>query len=271
MFLHGKAANNNMSGKVSNSEQSDEMIKSPVFRLRGIGKHWTGAPGFFLEIPDLTIHKGEKVALVGYSGCGKSTLLDMLAMILKPTEASCFEFCWQNGENGEHRSLDVMDAWQTNNLNTLAQLRMRHMGYVLQTGGLLPFLSVRDNIGISRIALGLPVGLAIEKIAAKLNIESLMDRLPRQLSVGERQRVAIARAMAHRPAVVIADEPTASLDPINAEKIMALFSRLADDFKVTLVVATHDWERVAENGFRQITFELKQTEPNGAVQVKTCA
>lgn len=259
-----------MSGNVSDGGRAVEKTPPPVFRLRGIGKHWTGAPGFVLAVPDLTIHKGEKVALVGYSGCGKSTLLDMLAMILKPTEASCFEFCWQDGENGAYRSLDVMAAWQTNQLSVLSQLRMRHMGYVLQTGGLLPFLSVRDNIGISRSGLGLPTGQAIEKVAAKLNIESHLERLPGQLSVGERQRVAIARAMAHQPAVVIADEPTASLDPINAEKIMALFSRLADDFQVTLVVATHDWERVAENGFRQITFELTQTGPDGAVQVKTC-
>jgi len=259
-----------MSGNVINGERLVEKIKTPVFRLRGIGKHWTGAPGFFIEVPDLTIHRGEKVALVGYSGCGKSTLLDMLAMILKPTEASCFEFFWEHDENGASRSVDVMAAWQTNNLNALSRLRMRHMGYVLQTGGLFPFLSVRDNIGISRKGLGLPTGRAVEKVAAKLNIESHLDRLPGQLSVGERQRVAIARAMAHQPAVVIADEPTASLDPINAEKIMALFSRLADDFQVTLVVATHDWERVAESGFRQITFDLKQTEPNGAVQVTAC-
>ena len=247
-----------------------ETIRTPVFRLRGIGRQWTGTPGFFLEVPDLTIRRGEKVALVGYSGCGKSTLLDMLAMILKPTEASCFEFCWETGKKGECRTADIMAAWRTHDLNTLSRLRMRHMGYVLQTGGLLPFLSVRENIGISRTGLGLPTGEAVASVAAKLSIESHLDRLPGQLSVGERQRVAIARAMAHQPDVVIADEPTASLDPINAEKIMALFSRLADAFQVTLVVATHDWERVAENGFRQVTFELKQAEPNGAVQVKTC-
>ena len=248
-----------------------EPIKSPVFRLSGVGRRWTGTPGFFLEVPDLTIRRGEKVALVGYSGCGKSTLLDMLAMILKPTEATCFEFCWTSGEKGAYRTVDIMAAWQGNDLNALARLRMRHMGYVLQTGGLLPFLSVRENIGISRTGLGIPTGDAVEEVAAKLNIESHLDRLPGQLSVGERQRVAIARAMAHQPAVVIADEPTASLDPINAEKIMSLFSRLADDFQVTLVVATHDWERVAESGFRQITFDLKQTEPSGAVGVTVCA
>ena len=260
-----------MSGNVSNDTRPKQETGTPVFRLRGIGKLWTGAPGFFLEVPELTIHRGEKVALVGYSGCGKSTLLDMLAMILKPTEAQRFEFFYEHEEAGAPRAMDVMAAWQTNNLDALSRVRMRHMGYVLQTGGLFPFLSVRDNIGINLKGLGLPTDRAVEKVAAKLNIESHLDRLPGQLSVGERQRVAIARAMAHQPAVVIADEPTASLDPINAEKIMALFSRLADDFQVTLLVATHDWERVAESGFRQITFDLKQTEPDGAVQVTACA
>lgn len=260
-----------MSGNLSNDASPIQETATPVFRLRGIGKHWTGAPGFFLEVPELTIHRGEKVALVGYSGCGKSTLLDMLAMILKPTEARCFEFFLEHDAAGAARAMDVMGAWQANNLDALSRVRMRHMGYVLQTGGLLPFLSVRDNIGLSRKGLGLPTGRAVEKVAAKLDIESHLDRLPGQLSVGERQRVAIARAMAHQPAVVIADEPTASLDPINAEKIMALFSRLADDFQVTLVVATHDWERVAESGFRKITFDLKQTDPDGAVQVTACA
>jgi putative ABC transport system ATP-binding protein len=245
--------------------------ETPVFRLKGISRHWQGAPGFNLQVPELAIDKGEKVALVGHSGCGKSTLLDMLAMILKPTEAHSFEFFSDQETGGRRRVMDVMGAWQANNQDALSRVRMRHMGYVLQTGGLFPFLSVRDNIGLNRKGLGLTISPSVEKVAAKLDIESHLDKLPGQLSVGERQRVAIARAMAHKPAVVIADEPTASLDPINAEKIMALFSNLADDFQVTLVVATHDWERVAEGGFRRITFDLKQTKPDGAVQVTACA
>jgi putative ABC transport system ATP-binding protein len=195
----------------------------------------------------------------------------MLAMILKPTKADCFEFFSDPANADSPEPMDVMGAWQAGDLDALSKLRMRHMGYVLQTGGLFPFLSVRDNIGLSCKGLGRPAHRTVERVAARLDIAAHLDRLPGQLSVGERQRVAIARAMAHRPSVVIADEPTASLDPINAEKIMALFSRLADDFQVTLVVATHDWERVAESGFRQITFDLEQTEPDGAVQVTVCA
>jgi putative ABC transport system ATP-binding protein len=214
-----------------------------------------------LTIPDLRICRGEKVALVGFSGCGKSTLLDLMAMVLRPDKAVEFSF-----RSGPEQRLNVIEAWERKDLDVLADTRMHHMGYVLQTGGLLPFLSVRDNIGISREGLGLPVKEAVEAVAGRLGIERHLDKFPAQLSVGERQRVAIARAMAHEPSVVIADEPTASLDPINAEEIMGLFSNLADEFQVTLVVGTHDWDRVEERGFRRVKFELEKDAADGTVR-----
>jgi putative ABC transport system ATP-binding protein len=201
------------------------------------------------------------VALVGFSGCGKSTLLDLMAMVLRPDRAVDFSF-----RPGQEETLNVMEAWDRKDLDVLADTRMHHMGYVLQTGGLLPFLSVRDNIGLSREGLGLPVKEAVEAVAGRLGIERHLDKFPAQLSVGERQRVAIARAMAHEPSVVIADEPTASLDPINAGEIMGLFSNLADEFQVTLVVGTHDWERVEERGFRRVKFELERDAADGTVK-----
>jgi putative ABC transport system ATP-binding protein len=140
------------------------------------------------------------------------------------------------------------------------------MGYVLQTGGLLPFLSVRDNIGLSRQGLGLSVQDSVEAVADKLGIGRHLDKYPAKLSVGERQRVAIARAMAHEPSVVIADEPTASLDPINAEEVMVLFTNLADEFQVTLILATHEWDWVEKWDFRRVQFNIKQDAANGAVR-----
>jgi len=231
-----------------------------VFRLKGISKQWSGGHGFQLSVPELAIRQGEKVALVGFSGCGKSTLLDLLAMVLRPERAQEFLFFTGQGEE-----LDVTEAWRRRNLNRLARARMLNMGYVLQTGGLFPFLTVRDNIGISRQVLGLPVSEAVETIATRLKIDRHLEKLPRQLSVGERQRVAIARAMVHDPSVVIADEPTTSLDPINAEEIMELFSAMADEYGVTLVVATHEWERVEQCGFRQVRFSLTQDKTDGTV------
>jgi len=112
---------------------------------------------------------------------------------------------------------------------------------------------------------------AVEAVADRLGIGRHLDKVPVQLSVGERQRVAIARAMAHEPSVVIADEPTASLDPINAEEIMGLFSNLVDEFNVTLVVGTHDWDRVEERGFRRVKFELEKDAADGTVRATVSA
>ena len=238
---------------------------SYVFRLEEVTKHWAGEHGFALTVPTLTICQGEKVALVGFSGCGKSTLLDLLAMVLRPDNATEFAFYARQDEQ-----LDVIEAWRHKDLNALASIRMLHMGYVLQTGGLFPFLSVRDNIGLTRQGLGLPVQDAVERVAKRLGIGRHLEKLPGQLSVGERQRVAIARAMAHEPAVVIADEPTASLDPINAEEIMGMFTNLVDEYHVTLIVATHDWQRVDERGFRRVEFQLKQDTTDGTVQATVC-
>ena len=229
-------------------------------------KQWAGEYGFVLTVPELTISRGEKVALIGLSGCGKSTLLDLLVMILQPDSAVEFSFF-----NEKERRLDVKAAWRRKDLDVLASNRMTHMGYVLQTGGLLPFLSVRDNIGLSRQGLGMPVQDAVEAIAERLGIGRHLDKFPRQLSVGERQRVAIARAMVHEPSVVIADEPTASLDPITAEEIMALFTGLAEDYGVTLVLGTHDWGSVNKRGFRRIEFDLEQDKNDGTVLARVLA
>lgn len=222
-----------------------------VFQLRRVSKIWPGETDFVLTISELTVRPAEKTALVGFSGCGKSTLLDLLALILRPDEAGRFTF-----QADPDPFLDVTGCWQENDLNRLALTRMQRIGYVLQTGGLLPFLSVGENIRLSRRALGLADDGHVESLAERLGILSHLKKFPSQISVGERQRVAIARAMAHEPAVVMADEPTASLDPINAERIMRLFTDLVQERGATLIVATHEWDRVRELGFRRIRFEL---------------
>jgi len=234
-----------------------------VFQLSDVAKSWPGDNGFELTVPKLTIRRGEKVALVGFSGCGKSTLLDLLAMVLRPDSSKEFTF-----STTPEKRLNVAEAWQQKNKNALARTRLRFIGYVLQTGGLLPFLSVGDNIGLSLNGLGRPDPEAVEKLAARLGIERHLQKYPGQLSVGERQRVAIARALAHEPAVVIADEPTASLDPINAEEIMGIFTEVAGEKGVTFIVATHEWERVGELGFRQVKFDLKRDSADGTVRAK---
>lgn len=178
--------------------------------------------------------RGDKLALVGESGSGKSTLLELLAMILKPSAWGEFLFAPSNGS-----AHDIGALWRAGNADQLGELRSRHIGYILQYGGLLPYLSVRENIELSRRLLGLPIADQAADLARRLDIEAQLDKLPDALSVGQRQRVAIARALAHEPNIILADEPTAALDPANAERIFALLVEVADALGVTLIAATH--------------------------------
>jgi len=216
-------------------------------------RHWSpGDGGFRLEIPDLTIAAGERIGVLGVSGSGKSTLLDLLGLVLSPTAAARFRFSVPGGE-----PLDVAAAWAARAQDRLGAARARHIGYVLQTGALLPFLSVAENILLSPRLLGQEVPAwgkwRAEALAERLGIARHLAKRPDQLSVGERQRVAIARALAHRPSVVIADEPTAALDPETAARIMDLLLAIAAEDGTTMIVASHDWAGMRALGLRVLT------------------
>ena len=216
---------------------------------------------FRLSVPKLHIGIGEKVALVGPSGCGKSTLLDILAMVLSPSSVDQFTF---NSLNGNSR--DVARYWSRNRLNRLSELRKHHIGYVLQTGGLLPFITVRHNIDLSCRLLSLQGKNRIESVASKLGIRRHLDKLPAMLSVGERQRVAIARALIHRPSIIIADEPTASLDPSTAERIMNLMMELTDELGLTLIIASHDVDFMSRLGLRHLSYHLNNHQTGSTTE-----
>lgn len=202
-----------------------------MLRLRDIGK---SRPGYRLQVPRLDLRPGQRLALVGPSGSGKSTLLDLLALVLSPDPGGTLEF------TRDGRSTDIAGLWRHGRQDQLADLRSRLMGYVLQTGGLLGFLDVRSNIGLSRALLGLPEDATVQRLAERLEIADQLDKLPAALSVGQRQRVSIARALAHGPALVLADEPTASLDPLNAERVMQLLVEQAQEQGACILIATHD-------------------------------
>jgi putative ABC transport system ATP-binding protein len=233
------------------------MAPRPVFQLRGVTKVWA-APDeeFRLSVPHLEILAGQQIALLGQSGCGKSTLLDLLAMTLEPTACEGFRF-----EPQPDKPADIRKAWASRRRDLLAGLRGRHIGYVLQTGGLLPFLTVRENIELPRYLCNLPRDDTTEALAQRLGIAGQLEKLPAALSVGQRQRVAVARALAHQPAVVLADEPTASLDPHTSTEVMELFVELADRRGITLVVASHEWERTLALGLVRLHHE--QVEGDG--------
>ncbi len=213
-----------------------------------------GDRAFELVVPRLTLRKGEAVAFVGPSGSGKSTLIDLLAMTLKPDSARRFVFI----DPASGRPTDLMALWRARSMDRLARLRARHFGYVLQTGGLLPFLTVYDNIALPQRLQGLHKPELIEALAKRLGFAEALHAEPAKLSVGQRQRVAIARALAHRPTIVLADEPTASLDPVNAVTVMDLFMELIDTFRATLVIATHDGTLVERYGLPIVSADVRR-------------
>ena len=211
--------------------------------------------GFRVCVPSLEINAGEKIALVGHSGCGKSTLLDMLALILCPDAIDQFEI---SPVDARSDNIDIL--WQQKNQDRLAQVRRQHIGYVLQSGGLLPYLTVRENIELPRKLLKLADDDSISSISRVFGIHRQLDKLPGLLSAGERQRAAFARALSHRPSILLADEPTAALDPITARKIMAVVMELIKGLKITLITASHDWAHVYKMDLRILDQEAAPIE-----------
>lgn len=227
----------------------------PVLSIRGLRKDrpQSDDEAYSLRVPRLDVAPGEKILITGPSGSGKSTLLDMLGMVLRPDAVERFVFS-PGARGNDGLSHDVAKAWRREKVEDLAFWR-RKVGYVLQTGGLLPFVSVYENIRVSRRLQGLAAAnpcSTVARLAKELGISPLLNKLPAQLSVGERQRVAIARALAADPALVLADEPTAALDPHNAAGVLELFCRMVDEMGVTLIYVSHAPEQLRGKGFRML-------------------
>ena len=227
-----------------------------VYTLKNVVKErLIDGVGFRLVIPEIQIKAQENIALIGHSGCGKSTLLDMLALILKPDSGDEFSLHPVDGDN-----YDVGHLWRKDRQSRLSQIRKQHIGYVMQSGGLLPYLTVRENIELPRKLLKLPDDDSINSISRVLGIDRQLDKLPGLLSAGERQRAAFARALSHRPSILIADEPTSALDPITAQKIMAVVMEVIRGLKITLITASHDWAHVYKMELRTLKQEAEATE-----------
>jgi putative ABC transport system ATP-binding protein len=219
-----------------------------VHKSRGLGSQ-----RYSLVIPALQLRAGEQLAIVGPSGCGKSTLLDLLALVLAPDQVGQFEFNQQ----------DIGGLWRADKQTALAELRSRHLGYVLQTGGLLGFLDVRGNIALSRQLLGLKDDGSVARLAEQLEISDQLAKKPAALSVGQRQRVSCARALAHAPQLVLADEPTASLDPLNAERVMHALLAQAREHRAACVVATHDEPLARASGLQVRRISCRRDSDGG--------
>ena len=202
-------------------------------------------------LPKLELTAGAVLAVTGESGCGKSTLLEALGLLLKPDSVDVFEL-------GQPR-IDIAALNRSNNETQLAQIRAQRLGFVLQSGGLLPYLTVRDNIELPRRILGLPAqSERMQQAIQTLKLEHLVHKLSQALSIGERQRVACLRALAHEPQLLLADEPTAALDPYSARRLFNVFLEMVNALQLSAIVVSHDWALVQE--FNLPTLQA-QSEP----------
>ncbi len=177
---------------------------------------------------DLTIGESELVSIVGSSGAGKTTLLQIMGTLDAPTSGEVF-----------------IDGECVNRFSErrLARLRNSRIGFVFQFHQLLPEFSALENVMIPALIGGAERKAASARAMELLDLMGLTERAahrPNELSGGEKQRVAVARALVNNPTVVLADEPSGSLDSRNKEELHALFARLRDELHQTFVIVTHD-------------------------------
>lgn len=219
---------------------------NPVLSVRSLGKAFLDGDveRAVLEAVDLDVGSGEALALMGPSGSGKSTLLNLLAGLLEPDTGSIVLTL----TDGPQVLTDMSEAART-------RLRRRQIGYVFQFFNLVPTLTVKENV-LLPLELNNLAGLeseALDRLAA-LGLSERLDDFPGHLSGGERQRTAIARAMAHRPRLILADEPTGNLDAQTAAQVAG---RLIDEVRTLssgLVMATHS-EQIAHLADRVIRLD----------------
>ena len=194
--------------------------------IKGITKSF--GPLQVLKGIDLHINKGEVVSIVGPSGAGKTTLLQIIGTLDKPDAGEV----WVDGIN-----VNGLSA------KKLSDFRNRHLGFVFQFHQLLPEFTAIENIMIPAFIAGQKTSEAkkrAEELLSFMGLEGRAKHKPNELSGGEKQRVAVARALINNPAVILADEPSGSLDSKNKQELHQLFFDLRDKFGQTFVIVTHD-------------------------------
>lgn len=228
-----------------------------LFSLKNVRKSRSRDDHYCLCIRHLGIRKGSCLAITGPSGCGKSTALDLLGMTLKPDSAEQFLFAPEN------QAENILTSWESRNQDYLTSLRRKYVGYVLQTGELLPFFTVYENIALTAALAKIPgneVAEGVFSFMEQLQIAHLANAMPATLSVGERQRVAICRALVSKPRVILADEPTAALDPVLSRMVMRLFLDTVSNTGVSLVLVSHDIELVKEFALTEVAINVHHAD-----------
>jgi putative ABC transport system ATP-binding protein len=219
-------------------------VNKEIILAKGVTKTYSdnGVPVYALQGVDLTIGAGEFAAIVGPSGSGKTTFLNIISGLDSLSGGEV----WLNG-----KLLSGMSGRE------LSDFRRDNIGFIFQAYNLLPVLTVEENVEYVMLLQGLPKGERRRRVSGILDTIGLAgseNRLPTQLSGGEQQRVAVARAMVSRPAIILADEPTANLDSTTSGALLDLMRELNQETGMTFVFSTHD-ENVMKRARRLITLK----------------
>ncbi len=202
----------------------------PALSANGLRKTYTLGSQVITAVDDVSLEvaPGQFVALVGPSGSGKTTMLAMLAGLLRPTEGTV-----RIADEDIHELSD----------RQLTRFRRRNIGFTFQANNLVPYLTALENVTLMLALNGRQDAAGVRwarELLDQLGLGDRFDSLPSQLSGGQQQRVAIARSLIHRPAVVLADEPTASLDTERAYQVVETFAALIHDNQRAGIMVTHD-------------------------------
>lgn len=204
-----------------------------MIKVSGIVKRFGGLE--VLRDIDLEISSGVVTSIVGPSGAGKTTLLQIVGTLLSP--------------DGGHVTYDGTDVFALSD-RRLSEFRNRHIGFVFQFHRLLPEFSLRENVAMPALIGGDSRDAAFgraDELIGRLGLTSRASHRPGELSGGECQRAAVARALVNRPSVVLADEPSGSLDSRNRSELHRLFFELRDELGVSFVIVTHDENLAADS------------------------
>jgi len=201
-----------------------------IITIESLVKKFPVGDGFFTALDDvnLSFREGEFAGLVGPSGSGKTTLLNIIGSLDTPTEGKATVM---------GKSVSKLTAKES------ARLRNESIGFIFQSYNLLPVYTVYENVEFALLLQGMSSDkrkMAVMEALEWVGLTTKADSRPSQLSGGESQRVAIARAMVKRPAIVLADEPSANLDAENSHTILKTMKKLNEELKTTFVFATHD-------------------------------
>ena len=175
---------------------------------------------------DLKIIQGELIAIVGPSGSGKSTFLTMAGALQRPTSGNIYI---------NNKNISILSEKQ------LSQIRINEIGFILQSTNLVPFLTIEQQFKLlGKYKKDTLSEDEYQKLVKQLNLSDITNQLPNQISGGQKQRVAIAKAIYTNPSIILADEPTASLDTNNAMAVMKILQKQTKERNTTCVIVTHD-------------------------------